>query len=125
MVKDAVDKVKEFHSKAEYPINTTLDIDTIRQEKELRKRLLVEEVSEYIHAEDDNDIIEIADSLADMIYIICGTAITYGIPLDKVFDEVHRSNMTKFKHGVIRREDGKILKPDDYEPPKLKEIIYE
>lgn len=90
----------------------------------LRKRLLTEEYEEYMNAEFDDDIVEIADALADLIYIACGTAVSYGIPLDKVFSEVHRSNMAKLVDGKpIYREDGKVLKPEGWTPPDIKGIL--
>ena len=93
-------------------------------ERTLRQMLLAEEMWEYSKAERENDIVEIADALADIIYIACGTAVSYGIPLDKVFEEVHRSNMAKLVDGkVIRREDGKIQKPEGWTPPDIKSII--
>lgn len=93
-------------------------------ERALRMRLLDEEFEEYRNAEYDNDIVEIADALADIIYIACGTAVSYGIPLDEIFNEVHRSNMAKLVDGkVIRREDGKIQKPEGWTPPDIKSII--
>ena len=90
----------------------------------LRKRLLAEEYEEYMNAEFDNDIVEIADALADLIYIACGTAVSYGIPLDKVFAEVHRSNMSKLVDGKpIYREDGKVLKPEGWMPPDVEGVL--
>ena len=94
-------------------------------ERVLRMRLLSEEFEEYRNAEYDNNIVEIADALADIIYIACGTAVSYGIPLDEIFNEVHRSNMAKLVDGkVLRREDGKIKKPEGWTPPDIKSIIY-
>lgn len=94
-------------------------------ERELRIKLLKEEYEEYIQGECKNDLENIAKELADIIYIVCGTAASYGIPLDRVFDEVHRSNMAKLVDGkVIRREDGKILKPEGWTPPDIKTILY-
>ena len=94
------------------------------EERTLRKKLLSEEYAEYCLGEYNNDLVEIADALADMIYIICGTAVSYGIPLDKVFEEVHNSNMAKFVDGkVLRREDGKILKPEGWRPPDIQKFI--
>ena len=61
-----------------------------------------------------------ADAIADLIYVLIGTALRYGIPLDEVFAEVHRSNMTK---DGTRRDDGKILKGESFEPPRIKEIL--
>jgi len=94
-------------------------------ERLLRVRLLREEFDEYIKAENEDDIVEIADALADIIYIACGTAVSYGIPLDKVFDEVHRSNMAKLVDGKpIRRDDGKVLKPEGWTPPDTKRAVF-
>ena len=94
-------------------------------ERRLRARLLEEEYDEYLEAEWKDDIVEIADALADIIYIACGTAVSYGIPLDRVFAEVHRSNMAKLVDGKpIRREDGKILKPEGWTPPDTKGAVF-
>ena len=79
---------------------------------------------EYIAAENEDDIVEIADALADIIYIACGTAVSYGIPLDKVFEEVHRSNMAKLVDGkVLRRADGKVQKPEGWTPPDIAGVL--
>jgi len=94
-------------------------------ERELRLRLLKEEYEEYIQGECKNDVENIAKELADIIYIVCGTAASYGIPLDKVFAEVHKSNMAKLVDGKpVRRADGKILKPDGWRPPDIKSILW-
>lgn len=93
-------------------------------ERLLRVKLLTEEFEEYMQAEKDNDIVEVADALADLIYIACGTAVSYGIPLDVVYNEVHRSNMSKLVDGKpIYREDGKVLKPKTWSPPDIKGIL--
>jgi predicted HAD superfamily Cof-like phosphohydrolase len=95
-----------------------------KDERELRKKLLAEEYTEYVVAEYKNDIVEVADALADIIYIACGTAVSYGIPLDRIFDEVHRSNMAKLVDGkVIRRSDGKVQKPEGWTPPDIKSVL--
>lgn len=94
-------------------------------ERRLRTELLREEYFEYLESEEKNDLVNLAKELADIIYIVCGTAVSYGIPLDKVFEEVHRSNMAKLVDGKpIRREDGKILKPKGWTPPDIKKILY-
>ena len=61
----------------------------------LRKRLLEEEFNEYLKAEAENDFVEIADALADIVYIAVGTAVAYGILFDAIFSEVRASNMSK------------------------------
>ena len=93
-------------------------------ERCLRTRLLQEEFEEYLFAEGQSDLVEIADALADIIYIACGTAVSYGIPLDEIFEEVHASNMAKLVDGkVIRRADGKIQKPEGWQPPNISAIL--
>jgi predicted HAD superfamily Cof-like phosphohydrolase len=94
-------------------------------ERVLRRKLLKEEVEEYFDGEDKDDLENVAKELADIIYIVCGTAASYGIPLDRVFEAVHSSNMAKLVDGKpIRREDGKILKPEGWTPPDIKSILY-
>lgn len=116
--------VLKFHEAFDLPISKTPNLPDM-QERELRGKLLTEEFREYIEAENDNDLVEIADALADIIYIACGTAISYGIPLDKVFKEVHRSNMAKLVDGkVLRREDGKVMKPEGWTPPNINKILF-
>ena len=117
------DAVDEFHAAFNLPRAETPLLPDIST-RELRKALLREEFEEYLAAEADDDIVEVADALADIIYIACGTAVAYGIPLDKVFAEVHRSNMAKLVDGkVIRREDGKVLKPEGWTPPDVKGVL--
>jgi predicted HAD superfamily Cof-like phosphohydrolase len=94
-------------------------------ERVLRRKLLREEVDEYFDGEDKDDLENVAKELADIIYIVCGTAASYGIPLDRVFNEVHRSNMEKLVDGkVVRRDDGKILKPEGWAAPDIKSVLY-
>ena len=115
--------VKDFHQAFGQRIGEKPELPD-SAERDLRVKLLREEFREYIDAETDHDIIEIADALADIIYIACGTAVSYGIPLDNLFSEVHRSNMAKLVDGkVIRREDGKVQKPADWTPPDVRGIL--
>lgn len=116
--------VKQFHSVFGLTVGKTPEIPSSNQERILRIDLLEEEFIEYIKAEENNDIVAIADALADIIYIAYGTAVAYGIPLDKVLHEVHTSNMAKLVDGkVIRREDGKVLKPEGWKPPNIADIL--
>ena len=115
--------VENFHKAFGQRIGTKPELPN-DNERSLRMRLLAEEFSEYNSAEYDNDLIEVADALADIIYIALGTAVSYGIPLDTIFDEFHRSNMAKLVDGkVFRRADGKIKKPDGWQPPDIKSIL--
>jgi predicted HAD superfamily Cof-like phosphohydrolase len=90
----------------------------------LRQTLLQEEVTELAEAK---DLVDVADALTDILYITYGTIHEYGLADRAVmlFDEVHRSNMSKldFDGKPIFREDGKVLKPETYLPPKLQPIL--
>lgn len=120
------EQVREFHETFGCDIapNGYLGFgsDKLRQ---LRLDLLVEEVEEYEDASDVEDIVEVADALADMVYIIYGTALSYGIDLDAVLDEVHASNMSKLTADgkVLMREDGKILKSDGFFRPDIARVL--
>jgi predicted HAD superfamily Cof-like phosphohydrolase len=99
----------------------------LKERAVLRHKLLKEEVKEIEIAEKSADIVSIADGIVDSMYILIGTAHEYGIAdrLVMLFDEVHRSNMTKMGEDgcAIFREDGKVMKPDTYSPPKLARIL--
>lgn len=93
---------------------------------ELRIKLLSEEVEEYAEAARTGDLVEVLDALADIAYILAGTIINHGMQeiYDDAFDEVHRSNMAKLVDGkVIRREDGKVMKPEGWQPPQLAKFL--
>ena len=87
----------------------------------LRLSLLREEMAELERAIADRDVVEVADALADLVYVAYGTAISFGIDLRPVFEEVHRSNMAKVGGGS--RADGKVLKPPDWAPPRIRELL--
>jgi predicted HAD superfamily Cof-like phosphohydrolase len=93
---------------------------------ELRIKLLTEEVQEYAEAARAGDMVEILDALADIGYILAGTIINHGMQdiYDDAFKEVHRSNMAKLVEGKVhRRDDGKVMKPDDWQPPNLAQFL--
>lgn len=95
-------------------------------ERKLRRKLLREEFNEYLDAEEEHDLVEIADALADIIYIAYGTGVSYGLPMDKIFDEVHRSNMSKLNPETGKpdlNEYGKVKKPASYSPADIVSII--
>lgn len=91
----------------------------------LRKNLIIEEQKELFDAIDQKDIKQIAKETADLLYVVYGLAVTCGIPINQVFAEVHRSNMSKLtKEGeVLRREDGKVLKSEQYTPANLDFLV--
>ncbi len=93
----------------------------------LRYNLMKEENEEYLEAVQNNDLIEIADALGDMMYILCGTIIEHGLQhkIEAVFDEIQRSNMSKLGEDgkPIYREDGKVMKGPNYFKPDFTKIL--
>ncbi len=124
---DAIEKVREFHDafgikNAERPTAQLSESDIL-----LRYKLMREENEEYLEAAEQGDLVEIADALGDMLYILCGTILSHGLEgkMAEVFEEIQRSNMSKLdKDGKpIYREDGKVLKSDLYFKPDLESIL--
>ncbi|MGC6479628.1 MAG: hypothetical protein ACON42_04530 [Flavobacteriaceae bacterium] len=102
-------------------------IDISQKLIELRFNLMAEENEEYLAAAKAGDMIEVADALGDMLYILCGTLITHGMQdkIDAVFDAIQQSNMSKLGADgrPIYRADGKVLKGPGYFKPKIKESL--
>ncbi len=124
------DKLWEFHEtynvdRTRIPTLPDASTDKGAALRELRRNILAEEYEEYLEGEANNDLVEIADALIDMIYIAYGTGVAYGLPMDELFNEVHRSNMSKLGADgkPVYREDGKVLKGPNYSPPNLAAII--
>jgi predicted HAD superfamily Cof-like phosphohydrolase len=92
---------------------------------DLCQTLIKEERKELNKAWADEDLVEISDAIADLIYVLIFMALCYGIPIKEVWEEVAKTNMAKFPGGVVlRREgDGKIMKPPGWVPPDIKGII--
>ena len=86
-----------------------------------------EENEEYLEACQNRDLVEIADALGDMLYILCGTILKHGVQhkIEEVFEEIQRSNMSKLDENgnPIYREDGKVLKSSLYFKPDIKAIL--
>lgn len=93
--------------------------------QKLRLDLIEEELDELHLGVDNIDIVEVADALTDLLYVVYGAGHAFGIDLDECFQEVHESNMSKLgeEGRAIKREDGKVLKPDTYFPPDLKSVL--
>lgn len=122
---DTASAVAEFHRAFNLPMrrspSSEIDDDLVK----LRVALLEEEVDEFVTAPGKADLIGIADALADIVYVIYGTALTYGIDLDSVLREVHRSNMSKLtsEGKPLIRDDGKVLKSERYFPPDIASVL--
>ena len=114
-----VEKVDEFHQYFLLPrgIRGAMPTD---DRAVLRIRLMMGELSELIEAMQLGDYVGIAKELADVLYTVYGTGVEYGIPVDRVFAEVHRSNMTKSR-SLDR--GGKLLKGPHYEEADLEDIL--
>jgi len=115
------EQVREFHRKAGAVINdkpTNLDCETIQ----LRINLIQEELEEYQQAAFQHNVVETADALGDLLYVVLGAAVSHGIEIVPIFEEIHRSNMTKFIDGHLR-EDGKWVKGPSYTPANLAPLI--
>jgi len=93
----------------------------------LRYRLGKEELSEYLDACNNDDLVEITDALADQLYILLGTMVAHGMQgiIEDVFNEVHRSNMSKLGEDgkPIYREDGKVLKGPNFSKPNIEQFL--
>ncbi|HEU4682966.1 MAG TPA: MazG nucleotide pyrophosphohydrolase domain-containing protein [Nitrospira sp.] len=114
--------VEHFHRMFDILINerpTPLDERT----KALRVRLIQEEFEELKEAMDRGHLPSVAKELADLLYVVYGTAVSYGIDMEPVFREVHRSNLSKV--GGHKREDGKWIKPATYSPADIAPILGE
>lgn len=113
--------VKKFMEACDQPSHQGMD----SEQASLYMDLIVEEFNETWEAFNNNDLVEVADGLADMVWVIMGMANTMGIPFDDVWKEVRASNMSKCVDGkVIKNEAGKVMKPDTYFKPDLKKIVY-
>lgn len=126
-MKNKIKAVQEFHEAFGLGVQpkptTSLSSDKIK----LRFNLMAEENEEYLEAAKENDLVEVADALGDMLYILCGTILEHGMQhkIEEVFDEIQRSNMSKLGANgkPIYREDGKVLKGPNYFKPNILEII--
>ena len=122
-----INSVKEFHTAFKIGHSEIPTANLVESKYELRYNLMKEENEEYLEAVRNNDLIEIADALGDMMYILCGTIIEHGLQhkIEAVFDEIQRSNMSKLddEGNPIYREDGKVMKGPNYFKPDFSKIL--
>jgi predicted HAD superfamily Cof-like phosphohydrolase len=122
-----INAVKEFHTAFKIGHSENPIADLGETKNTLRYNLMKEENEEYLEAVQNNDLIEIADALGDMMYILCGTIIEHGLQhkIEEVFDEIQRSNMSKLDTDgkPIYREDGKVMKGPNYFKPDFSKIL--
>ena len=126
-MKNKLSAVSAFHIAFGLGVNNTPTTEIDEATMNLRFSLMDEENKEYLDAVKNKDLIEVADALGDMLYILCGTIITHGMQdvIDKVFEEIQRSNMSKLGSDgkPIYREDGKVLKGPNYFKPDISKVL--
>ncbi|MBT8254729.1 MAG: nucleoside triphosphate pyrophosphohydrolase family protein [Flavobacteriaceae bacterium] len=126
-MQDKIEAVKKFHHAFKLGYSKTPTASLGSDKNMLRYKLMREENEEYLDAANDNDLVEVADALGDMLYILCGTIIEHGLDhkIEEVFNEIQRSNMSKLDDNgePIYREDGKVLKGPNYFKPDIGSIL--
>jgi predicted HAD superfamily Cof-like phosphohydrolase len=144
-----LEMVREFHERFEFPVGQRLgaypdrerwyadkvlrhvasllkvsqqELDETSREdlRAVRVRLMVEELRELVEALREKDEVAVADGVADLCYVVVGTAVAFGLPLDELMAEVHRSNMSKTPDGQLKPAKG-----PNFSPPNLKAILLE
>lgn len=125
--KEIISQVEKFHNSFGVKNNYSPTVSLETEEIELRHRLMAEENSEYLEAAKNNDLVEVADALGDMLYILCGTILKHGMQdvITSVFEEIQRANMSKLDENgkPIYREDGKVMKGANYKDPNIEEVL--
>ena len=126
-MKDKIAAVHAFHTAFGLGIEETPTAQLTKAKNLLRFNLMKEENKEYFEAANNGDLVEVADALGDMLYILCGTILEHGMQdkIEEVFNEIQRSNMSKLGADgkPIYREDGKVLKGPNYFKPNIQEIL--
>lgn len=127
MIKNELNAVAEFHNAFGIDTADSPVVSIPQQTVLLRHNLMKEENDEYLEAAQNNDLVEVADALGDMLYILCGTILSHGMQhkITEVFNEIQRSNMSKLGADgkPIYREDGKVLKGPNYFKPNIASIL--
>ncbi|MBU2906002.1 MULTISPECIES: nucleoside triphosphate pyrophosphohydrolase family protein [Arenibacter] len=126
-MKSKLSAVELFHNSFGLGVSKEIRADLGKDKNLLRFNLMDEENKEYLEAATNNDVVEVADALGDMLYILCGTILEHGMQykIEEVFEEIQRSNMSKLGEDgkPIYREDGKVLKGPNYFKPNLVDIL--
>ena len=126
-MKNKLKAVEDFHNAFGLGVNESPIANLSPQKLKLRHDLMSEENDEYLEAAQNDDLVEVADALGDMLYILCGTILEHGMQykIEAIFNEIQRSNMSKLGADgkPIYREDGKVLKGPDYFEPDILSIL--
>lgn len=126
-MKNKLQAVQEFHEAFGLGVAQKPTVQLTKEVLQLRHNLMAEENEEYLEAALNKDMVEVADALGDMLYILCGTILEHGMQykIEEVFNEIQRSNMSKLGADgkPIYREDGKVMKGPDYFKPDILKIL--
>jgi predicted HAD superfamily Cof-like phosphohydrolase len=126
-MKNKIKAVQEFHESFGLGVSHSPIARLSAQKLKLRFDLMDEENNEYLEAAENDDLVEVADALGDMLYILCGTILEHGMQhkIEEVFNEIQRSNMSKLGADgkPIYREDGKVMKGPSYFKPNIASIL--
>lgn len=126
-MQDKLNAVKTFHQQFGLDYLEQPSADLGNDKNLLRFNLMKEENEEYLHAANQGDLVEVADALGDMLYILCGTIIEHGLQhkIEAVFNEIQKSNMSKLGADgkPIYREDGKVMKGPNYFKPNIAKVL--
>ena len=124
---EVIDSVGQFHDAFKINNESEPTVDVGEKVIKLRYDLMHEENEEYLEAAKSGDLVEVADALGDMLYILCGTMLAHGMQnkIEEIFQEIQRSNMSKLDVDgkPIYREDGKVLKSNQYFKPNILAIL--
>lgn len=125
----AIADVAAFHEACDVPVLDKPAVPTADR-RVLRRELIREEFQELtaeMHKDRNSvDLANLGKEIADLIVVLIGTALEYGLPLDEIWDEVHRSNMSKLDPETgkaVKRSDGKVLKGPNYRPADIRSIV--
>ena len=126
-MKSKIKAVELFHNSFGLGVAQTPMANLGTEKNRLRFNLMDEENKEYFEAATNGDLVEVADALGDMLYILCGTILEHGMQykIEEVFEEIQRSNMSKLGEDgkPIYRDDGKVLKGPNYFKPDIQAIL--
>ena len=118
-----LDKVLEFHKAFNLAINEAPSEGLLS----LRLKLIEEEYNEVRNefSQETVDLVNLTSELADLLYVIMGAAVSLGLPINEVYNEIHRANMSKLglDGKPIYREDGKVLKGPSFRPANVREFF--
>ena len=118
---DYLGMVKNFHKAFHLPIGNQPQLLNNQEQFANRLRLIIEELSEYCEAVAKKDVVDMADGLADLLWVVFGTAVEHGLPMNQIFKEVAASNMSKV--DGYKDSSGKWIKPDTYKPVDLSWLL--